>query len=219
VAARCKRELIEAGKAVFYALREEKLVALANVLTRERTYLPGIGPPISEWPPPRVDAGVQPLPAKVWARCPWAVFEARALRPRGNRMFREYTSDSRQIGPVYADPTLATADIDRWLATAEPQLPVPAATPPVRQRQPASDQPAQPPPMPPSGIRTNRAADAESACETFIAGLTERPQNKDAAFEAAQNHCGEALSRKAFDRAWANMARAEWKRAGRRRTP
>jgi hypothetical protein len=33
-------------------------------------------------------------------------------------MFRERTPDLRQIGPVYANPTLATRDLDRWLGIA-----------------------------------------------------------------------------------------------------
>lgn len=65
------------------------------------------------------------------------------------------------------------------------------------------------------GFRTNRAEDAERACEVFIDGMVERPQNKDTASEAARSHCGEALSRKAFERAWAKSAPAAWKHPGR----
>jgi hypothetical protein len=67
----------------------------------------------------------------------------------------------------------------------------------------------------PLGYRTNRAEDAEGACEAFLREMTTRPENKEAAFEAARNHCGEALSRKAFDRVWAKAAPTAWKQAGR----
>jgi hypothetical protein len=70
-----------------------------------------------------------------------------------------------------------------------------------------------------SGVRTNRAADAEAACGAWIKKLKEQPANKDTAFEdakAAVAHIGH-LSRKAFDRAWANNARPGWKQGGRRK--
>jgi hypothetical protein len=104
VAKSCKCDLIEAGKAVFYALGEGMLIAHANVLNRYRT--PGsMG---------YLDDGVQPAPAVLWARYPWRAFERRALEPRGNPQYREHTAEGRQIGPVFADPRIATADIDRW---------------------------------------------------------------------------------------------------------
>jgi hypothetical protein len=77
------------------------------------------------------------------------------------------------------------------------------------------------PPATPPGIRTNRAERAEEACEDYLSGLNERPKNKEAAFEAAVAACAKfgPLSRNAFVRAWAKNARAEWKRAGRRKGP
>jgi hypothetical protein len=72
-------------------------------------------------------------------------------------------------------------------------------------------------PQSPSGIRTTTAAHAEQECEEWIATLTERPINKDLAFEAAQKAVGNNLNRKAFERAWAKVAPSEWKAAGRRK--
>ena len=71
----------------------------------------------------------------------------------------------------------------------------------------------------PSGVRTNKAAAAEEACEEWIAGLSEQPENKDAAFEDAEKNVAPIgpLSRKAFERAWDKRARPEWKRPGRRK--
>jgi hypothetical protein len=71
----------------------------------------------------------------------------------------------------------------------------------------------------PSGIRTNRAEDAEAACGDWIRKLAERPTNKAAAFERAKAEVAFVgpLSGKAFDRAWARSAPTEWKRAGRRK--
>jgi hypothetical protein len=72
-------------------------------------------------------------------------------------------------------------------------------------------------PTPPSGIRTNRAADAERTCEKWLAVLEERPKNKAAGFKAAVASCGGDLSLKAFEGAWARAVLPEWKRAGRRK--
>jgi hypothetical protein len=116
VAERCECELIKAGKAVLAALGGEALVASANVLVRGRHYMPGIyDASDSAWPPRRVDAGIQPVPSKLWAGYPWPWFERRAVLPRGNPQYREHRADGRDIGPVYDNPTIATADIDRWL--------------------------------------------------------------------------------------------------------
>jgi hypothetical protein len=70
-----------------------------------------------------------------------------------------------------------------------------------------------------SGVRTNKSVRAEDACREWISNLSERPASKEIAFAAAAaavNYVG-MLTRKAFDRAWANSARPEWKLAGRRR--
>jgi hypothetical protein len=74
-----------------------------------------------------------------------------------------------------------------------------------------------PEPEPPSGIRTNRHEDAERACEAFLAGLTKQCKSKNSVFDDARTHCGEHLSRKAFDRAWARKVPAAWKAPGRRK--
>jgi hypothetical protein len=70
------------------------------------------------------------------------------------------------------------------------------------------------PALPPSGIRTTQAEKAEEACRTWVSGLSGRPANKDKAFESAQAAIT-GLSRKAFDRAWANAAPSDWRKAGR----
>ncbi len=70
----------------------------------------------------------------------------------------------------------------------------------------------------PTGIRTTKDERVEAACGDWIAAPTERPRNKETAFadaKAAVAHIG-ALSRKAFDRAWARRAPPEWKHPGRR---
>ena len=113
---RCKCDLIKAGKAVLAALSEGVLVASANVLVSDRSYEAGIvHGPIPVGPPKRVDAGIQTVPSKVWAGYPWPSFQMRALHPRGNPQYRQHTADGGQIGPVYVNPTIATADIDSWV--------------------------------------------------------------------------------------------------------
>ena len=67
-----------------------------------------------------------------------------------------------------------------------------------------------------AGYRTTRAAEAEATCGAWIKGLTARPANKEAAWEDARAAITR-LSRKAFDRAWAISAPAEWSGPGRRR--
>jgi hypothetical protein len=96
------------------------------------------------------------------------------------------------------------ADISRWLAAASDRQSGPNTMPQA---------------APPSGIRTNKAETAETACREWLAGVTERPPSKDVAFEEARDVVKQIgpLSRKAFERAWAREARAEWKRGGRRR--
>jgi len=61
------------------------------------------------------DAGLHPVPSKLWAGYPWADFLRRAVLPHGNPKYRERSADGRQVGPVYSDPTIATLDIDIWL--------------------------------------------------------------------------------------------------------
>lgn len=80
------------------------------------------------------------------------------------------------------------------------------------------------PPTPPSGIRMKSAANAEEACVTWIRervkdcllGLSTPPRDKPTAKEEAREvvlKIGK-LSDKAFERAWAIAAPAEWKKAG-----
>jgi len=71
-----------------------------------------------------------------------------------------------------------------------------------------------------AGTRTNKAAAAEKLCGQWLSRLTERPANKDAAFEAAKTAVAATgpLSRKGFDRAWAVGAPLAWKLPGRRKS-
>jgi hypothetical protein len=135
VADRCKCDMVKAGKHVFYALGEGALIAHANVDATRYRHPGSFG---------YFDNGVQPVPAQLWAGYPWPWFELRALHPRGNPQYREHTADRKNIGPVFNDPTIATADIDSWLGAAEPTSEVSAAgstaksTPGRRGRKPGS---------------------------------------------------------------------------------
>jgi hypothetical protein len=70
-----------------------------------------------------------------------------------------------------------------------------------------------------SGVRSNRAASAETECRSWIGALTKRPKSKDAAFVEAKTAVSGIglLSRKAFDRAWADNVLDKWTRPGRRK--
>ena len=101
VAEKCKCETEKAGGAVLAALSESALVASANVLVSDRSYMPGIiVGALPEGPPRRVDAGIQTAPANLWVGCPWWEFLRRSVLPHGNPMYRERTADGRQVGPV-----------------------------------------------------------------------------------------------------------------------
>jgi hypothetical protein len=116
VADRCKCETEKAGKAVLAVLSEGTLVASAKVLVSDRSYMPGIiAGPLPVGPPRRVDAGIGPVPSKLWAGYPWPDFYRRAVLPRGNPMYRQRTADGGEVGPVYSAPTLLTGDVDIWL--------------------------------------------------------------------------------------------------------
>lgn len=107
VAQRCKCETEKAGKAVHAALGEGALRASANRLIRDHDQpVPFRG---------YVDAGLHPVPSKLWAGYSWLHFYRRVVRPHGNPQFREQAPDGQQVGPVYSDPTVATTDIDIWL--------------------------------------------------------------------------------------------------------
>jgi len=116
VSERCKCDTQKAGGAVLAGLKEGELVASANALASDRSYMPGIiVGALRQGPPRRVDAGIETVPANLWVGCPWWEFLRRSVLPRGRPMYREQTADGRQVGPVYSNPTIATADIDAWL--------------------------------------------------------------------------------------------------------
>jgi hypothetical protein len=73
---------------------------------------------------------------------------------------------------------------------------------------------------PPTGFRTTKEAGAEAACVEWLGRLSAPPGNKETTFSAARTAVADfgCLARKAFDRAWAQAAPAEWKRPGRRRS-
>jgi hypothetical protein len=102
------------------ALGEDKLRALTDTLMRD----PDLPTHLSEY----VDAGLHPVPSKLWAGYPWTTFDKRS-RPRGDAKFREQTADGEgEVGPVYRNPTIATADIDAWLDRDGGSHKVPAGT-------------------------------------------------------------------------------------------
>jgi hypothetical protein len=112
---RCSRQQSEASKAVFFALCEDKLQAIANKLVRDLARAPGL---IRDRDQPRgivghvgtgyADAGVHPVPSKVWRGCSWLQFAKRASA-NGNPQF-----SGEEVGVVYSNPTIATTDIDAW---------------------------------------------------------------------------------------------------------
>jgi hypothetical protein len=91
-----------------------------------------------------------------------------------------------------------------------------ARTAPVIAAESPSSENAAPPP---SGIRRNRAQQAEDECGRWLKNLKDRPQNKDQAFEDAKNNIQnrDHLSRKAFERQWAPNVPAKWKDGGARK--
>jgi hypothetical protein len=94
------------GKSVT-ALDEDKIRALTDTLARD----PDLPTHLSEY----ADTGLHRVPSKLWAGYPWTAFDKRC-RPRDGAMFREQTVDGEgEVGPVYRNPTIATADIDAWL--------------------------------------------------------------------------------------------------------
>jgi hypothetical protein len=88
------------------ALDEDQLRAITNRLMR--------GSDLPTHPSEYVDTGLRSVPAKLWLGYPWAAWDKRS-RPRGNAKFREQTADGGgEVGPVWSNPTIATADIDTW---------------------------------------------------------------------------------------------------------
>jgi hypothetical protein len=114
---------VKAGRAVHAALGEGALVASATALVSDRSYMPGISAgPLPVGPPHRVDAGISQVPLELWTESPWPDFLRRAVLPVGNPMFKGQPGT-----PVYSNPTIATADIDAWLARNQGSCEVPAA--------------------------------------------------------------------------------------------
>ncbi len=70
---------------------------------------------------------------------------------------------------------------------------------------------------PGSGVRTTAHADAERLCEVWLQGLPVVPRwtKPNALTEAKAQPFGQALSDKAFERAWARAANNLWKSRGR----
>jgi hypothetical protein len=143
-----------------------------------------------------------------------------------NRLARKITEDNR------AEPSLPPTRV-RDIVVDEKRLdelypenaaarPAPNQAPPLEAitQTETADEPRRLPAATPSGIRTSRAERAEEACEQWLGSLTERPKNKDSAFEDAKVAVAAVglLSRKAFEHAWANTVCAEWRIAGRRKS-
>ena len=113
---RCKCQEYEASKAVYFALCEDKLQAIANKLVRDLTPAPGL---FRHRDQPRgvvehvgsgyADAGLHPVPSEVWSGYPWLGFYTRSSA-RANPQFR-----GQEAGILYSNPRIATADIDAWL--------------------------------------------------------------------------------------------------------
>jgi hypothetical protein len=89
------------------ALDEDKIRALTDTLMRD----PDLPTHLSEY----ADTGLRGVPSKLWASYPWTAFDKRC-RPRGDPEYREQAVDGGgEVGPVWRNPTIATADIDVWL--------------------------------------------------------------------------------------------------------
>jgi hypothetical protein len=122
-------------------------------------------------------------------------------------------------GSILIDAT----ELDRWLTArgikwSDP-FSTPAAASPAASSTKGANNQVHPVPEWTAGYRTNKAGAAEEACRQWIAGLNERPTNKEAAFDQARAAVKEIgpLTGKAFERAWASTAPAEWRRGGRRK--
>jgi hypothetical protein len=121
-----------------------------------------------------------------------------------------------------AEASQAAAAVDaiqaRSRTTESPPAVVPEPAPPMPARTGSPGRPAAKSSTP-AGFRTTSAVKAEEACKNYIAALKERPQNKETAFAEAVEAVKSIgpLSRKAFERAWHDMAPIEWLNAGRRR--
>jgi hypothetical protein len=124
-----------------------------------------------------------------------------ATRWRSPIIFVDGIPDAPLIGHFQAIE-LSRANLERWWPAGEQEKLTAERT------------------VPPSGIRTTTDENVETACGDWLESLSPQPRNKEAAFEAAKaavKHIG-VLSRKGFDRQWANRAPAGWKQAGRRKS-
>ena len=116
---RCNCQPYEASKAVYFALCEDRLQAIANKLVRDLAL--GVGELIRHRDQPRgivghvgsgyADTGLHPVSSKVWSAYPWLEFTTRSSA-RGNPQFH-----GEKAGVLYSNPTIATADIDAWLGS------------------------------------------------------------------------------------------------------
>jgi hypothetical protein len=102
------------------ALGEDKVRALTDTLVRD----PDVPTHLSEY----ADTGLRSVPSKLWAGYPWTAFDKRC-RPRGDANYREQTDGGGEVGPVWNNPTIATADIGAWLDRDDGSHKVPAGTP------------------------------------------------------------------------------------------
>jgi hypothetical protein len=103
---RCNCQWERASQALHAALCEKQLQAVADKLIRD--------PDRPRHDSRSISTGPYPVPSKLWAGYPWPAFNRRS-QPRGNAQFREQTANQGETGPVYSNPTIATADIDAWL--------------------------------------------------------------------------------------------------------
>jgi uncharacterized protein (TIGR02391 family) len=103
---RCGCTNVKASQTLQDALREDALQAAASKLIPDPDHPRHSGR--------TVYIGPDLVPAKVWACYPWLEFDTRSS-PRGGSRFYERTADGHPVGPVYSNPTIATADIDAWL--------------------------------------------------------------------------------------------------------
>jgi hypothetical protein len=124
---RCNCQQYEASKALYFALCEDKLQAIANKLVRDLAPAPGL---IGHRDQPRgivghvgsgyADTGLHPVPSEVWCGYSWLGFDARSS-PRGNPQFH-----GKEVSILYSNPRIATADIDGWLGPDGDRHNVPA---------------------------------------------------------------------------------------------
>jgi uncharacterized protein (TIGR02391 family) len=104
---RCKRTPQRASRTIHLALGEGTLQPIANRVVRD--------PDQPRHSRRTIETGLHPVPVKVWSSCSWPAFYKRSL-PSSLAWFREQTAGGEGTGPVWRNPTIATADIDVWLS-------------------------------------------------------------------------------------------------------